>query len=90
MHFRQPRVLEVFRAADNWVSIRVWTEIACHQCVHHLATDEITIHVLLLINRFQFALEKTEYGVNQAFAVDLRPLNHILRRKRIEIDCSIV
>ena len=65
-------------------------EIKSHQRVHHLAADEVTVHVLLLINRFQFALEKTEDGVNQAFAVDLRPLDHILRGKRIEIDRSIV
>ena len=65
-------------------------EIACHQRVHHLAADEVSVHVLLLINRFQFALEKAEDGVDQAFAVDLRPLDHILRGKRIEIECGVV
>src|SRR5699024_6998245 len=89
-HLRQPWILEILRATDNRISIRMRAEIAGHQRVHHLATDEITVHVLLLINRFQFALEKTEYRVNQALAVDLRPLNHILRRKRIEIDRGIV
>ena len=89
-HLCQARILQILCASDNRISIWMRSKIPGKQAIHHRAADKVAIHILLFINRFQFALEQTENRVQQTFAVYLRPLCHILRWKSIEIDSCIV
>ena len=64
-------------------------EITLLQPLDRHTADVIGIHVFLLIDRLQFALEHAENGVNQPFAVQLRPLRHVLRGEGIIIDRTV-
>ena len=65
-------------------------KISFGQLLDRRMADGVVITPPLLVDRLHLALEHPEDGIQEAFAVELRPMRQVLRRERIEIEGIII
>ena len=68
----------------------MWIEETFCDLLYRETSQLVVLHVLLLIDRLQFILEKAEHGIDKAFTVKLSPLLHVFGREDIEIGSIII
>ena len=88
-HGLEARILQVLGTADDGVCVGMILEITLLQTLDGETADVIAIHVLLLIDCLQLALEEAEDGIEEAFAVDFRPLAHVLGREDVVVRSEV-
>ena len=86
LHLRKAWILQILGTSNHGIGIRMRGKVAFFQPFNGNAAHIVAIHVLFLVDRLQFILEKAENRVNQSLAINLRPLLHVLRGEGIEVN----
>ena len=85
VHVAEARIFEVLGRTKDWIGVGGAVKGVAHDAVEGAGEQVVGRAVLLLVHRFQFALEQSEHRVYQSLAVERCPLRQVLWRKRIII-----